>query len=229
MQLLGIQNHTSYMTRIEKEIAELFSEYPMLSAPLSIANKLIISGVLPIIDRNGTCWDTFSIRLEILNDYPLSLPTITEIDRKIPRNGQWHINSDDTCCVGTPAEQFSKLQGQLTILNWFRIFAIPFFANFIYRKDRGSYYNGEWSHGSKGILEHYSMLFKTSDSMHLLELLKYCIGLKKQSLNEACFCRSGKKYKRCYILQPEIHRQHIPRHVILKDIVDLQKIEKCYI
>jgi hypothetical protein len=214
------------MTRIDKELAELYSEYPLLEAPVSAAERLIINGILPIVDRNNTCWDKFSVRLVIQNDYPMSLPTITETGRRIPRDGKWHINGDDTCCVGTPAEQFSKLHGRLTILNWFRQFAIPFFANFIFKKDKGDYYNGEWSHGPKGIFEHYSMLFETDDLKFLLERLRCCIGRDKKSLNVPCFCGSGKKYKRCYVLQPDRHRYNIPLHVMLKDIEQLEAFER---
>jgi hypothetical protein len=213
------------MQRLIQEWAVLNAKYPLLQPPILKDNKFAITGTLPIVDRNGTIWDNFDVRIDINNDYPASLPVITETGCKIPRDGKWHINRDDTCCVGTTAEQFRKLHQKITILNWVEEFAVPFLANYIYRKETGNYYNGEWSHGEIGIFEDYSQLYGIKDLNLLLQRLRFCSDRQVMSYNELCFCNSGKKYKRCYLVQPESHRHFIPKKVIWHDILLLKKLK----
>lgn len=213
------------MRRLLQEWVALNAKYPLLQQPILKDDKFSIEGTLPIIDRHGMIWETFEVRVEIKHDYPFSLPTIIEVGRKIPRVGNWHINEDDTCCVGTSAEQFRKLYQRMTLLNWVEEFAVPFFANYIYRIEKGEYYNGEWSHGSKGIFEYYAELYGIIDLSLLLQRLRYCSDSEIKSRNSPCFCNSGKKYKRCYLLQPEHHRHFIPKKIIRKDVSLLQKFQ----
>jgi hypothetical protein len=213
------------MRRLAQEWAALNAKYPLLQPPILKNDRFAIEGILPILDRNGTLWDNFDIRIDIKLDYPGSMPAITETGRKIPRDGNWHINRDDTCCVGTTAEQFRKLHQKITVLNWVEMFAVPFFANYIYRKETGDYYNGEWSHGAKGIFEDYSQLYGIEDLNLLLQRLRFCSDRQVMPHNDSCFCNSGKKYKRCYLRYPDIHRHFIPKKVIWQDILLLNNLK----
>src|SRR5699024_49816 len=146
-------------------------------------------------------------------------PTIIETGQQIPRNGQWHINPDDTCCVGTTAEQYHKLHGRMNLLNWMNEFVIPYFANYLYKKGKGKYYNGEWSHGEKGLYEYYAQLYGMNDLEKLIQYLRWCSDSEILNLNNPCFCNSGKKYKRCYLLYPKEHRHYVPKRVIIEDVL----------
>lgn len=204
------------------EWKQLQDKFPLLQELTSENTKSCIEGVLPVTDRDGNTWASFKVRIDIQNDYPESLPSITDVEGIIPRSADWHINADQTCCVGTLAEQHQKLGGRISLLNWVSEFAVPYFANFIYRKEKGKYYNGEWSHGAQGIFEYYFQLFGISNIHLLLDRLYLVCGVKKYNLNGRCFCNSGKKYKRCYILNPDQHRFNIPEKVILHDILKLK-------
>lgn len=214
------------MSRLQHEWRALQAKYALLAPPILEKNKFVIKGTLPIIDGKGTLWDSFDVRIDVGTDYPKTLPTITETGRKISRSGDWHINEDDSCCVGTPAEQFRKLHGRITLLNWVEEFAIPFLANYIYRRDQGRYFNGEWPHGIKGIYADYAQLYGIADLDLLLQRLRYCSDRTLMSRNSSCFCQSGKKYKRCYLLQPEAHRHYVPKHIIWNDVPQLEKLQK---
>lgn len=214
------------MRKLHQEWAVLHAKYPLLLPPILENNIFVIRGVLPVIDGNGTHWDSFDVQIDIERDYPLSLPSITETGKRIFRSEDWHINKDGTCCVGTPAEQFRKLHGRMTLLNWVDAFAVPFFANYIYRKDKGRYFNGQWSHGIKGIYEDYATLYDLPNLALLLQRLRYCSDRERLSHNALCFCNSGKRYKRCYLLQQEAHRFNIPKMIIWKDVSRLQQLQR---
>jgi len=214
------------MSSVYKEWAVLHAKYDLLEPPIQKGSSFSIAGLLPVIDRNGTVWDRFSVLIDILSDYPSSLPTITEIGGRIPRSEQWHINADKTCCVGTVAEQYRKLHGRMNLLNWVDEFAIPFLANYIYKKEKGIYFNGEWPHGVKGIYADYAQLFGIADLGLLLQRMRYCCGSQSKSFNADCFCNSGKKYKRCYLIHIEQHRHYIPKKVIWRDVSLLEKFQK---
>ena len=84
------------MHPLYKDYDDLSAKYNLLQLPVKIGDVFSIKGKLPIIDCNGTVWDTFSVRIDVHIDYPGSLPTITETEKRIPRNGKWHINHYST-------------------------------------------------------------------------------------------------------------------------------------
>src|SRR3989344_3311374 len=76
------------------------------------------SGLIDVIDDSGILWRTFKVKIEIPKNYPESPPKIYEIGDVIPKEPDWHINYDGSCCVGPNAKVYRKLNNNITIKGW---------------------------------------------------------------------------------------------------------------
>jgi hypothetical protein len=52
--------------------------------------------------------DCYIIEISIPDTFPHALPKVKEIGGKIPRDGNHHVNSDQTLCLGSPLRLLKK-------------------------------------------------------------------------------------------------------------------------
>ena len=210
--------------RVEFEWTELQARYPDLFLTRMPDGIFRIRGLLPVFDANNDLRTSYNVLIEVAPDYPGSFPKIWETGGKINRDGSWHTNPDESCCVGTIIRQYHKLSSGMTLLKWVEIFAIPYLANHLYRVENGHYAEVERSHGLKGYWEEYSELFGIDDPKRLMQTLRFGAGQIKIGRNDPCPCGSGKKYKKCFIEDPEAHRLHVPLSLIQFHIREFERI-----
>jgi SEC-C motif len=203
---------------IQKDFIEALSKYPKLCKPYREKENWLIDGKIEVIDEEGTCWDSYDVRILLPMNYPNDPPELFETGIKIKRHLDWHVTGDGWCCVAPKARVYQALSTGITLKGWLDSFVVPFFANHIYKLKTGEYANKEYSHGSKGIYEFYEELFQLGSIEKVIERLKLIIGIKEQSKNRECFCGSGKKYKRCYLINPSTHYLNIPLRRLKQDL-----------
>jgi hypothetical protein len=182
------------------DIAAAIAGYPQLSAQ-TVNGVQILSGELPIVDESGYEWDRYQVEIHPSPLYPFRFPYLFEIGGRIPRIMDWHIYPDTgSCCVDIPPSEILHCREGLSLANYIRRFAIPYFANQTYRIKEGYYKNGEYSHGVMGMLEFYMPVLRCNDPLKTLQLLElYCSGTAgNRSIFHSCFCGSGKKMMNCH-------------------------------
>jgi hypothetical protein len=116
------------------------------------------------------------------------------------------------------AVMFTEMAGCVTLVNWLEKFAHPFLANHVYRVRTGHYANEEYDHGTGGIIQGYFKVFKTNDVTTVVDKLKVLLGVKKIRRNDLCYCDSGKKYKKCFLVNRDRHSHGIPDTVMQNDL-----------
>ncbi len=210
---------------LDQEYIEAFSKFPKLRKPFLYHELGILEGEIDIVDKNDWCWGTYEVRIVFPPTYPAALPRCFEVSEKIFRHEDWHVNKEGLCCLGTDAKQFRELANRFTLVNWLVLFVVPFFANHIHRLEIKRYADGELSHGPKGLYEDYSALLDITDIHQLVERLRLMAGVSAISMNRLCFCGSGKKYKRCYVVSPETHMMGIPQGLIITDVQKLSTLK----
>lgn len=204
---------------LEKEYGEILTYYPKLMKPACQEQYWRINGSIDVIDNEGGYWDTYQIAILIPLNYPQGIPILQEVSKKIERDIDWHmVGENGLCCLATPAKIYHDLSGEITLLKWLNRFAHPFLANHVFKKKTGNYANEEFSHGTKGIIEGWEKILNINGNLCVLHYLRQISGYRTQSLNRPCFCGSGKKYKRCYVINPHGHRFCIPPNQIDNDI-----------
>lgn len=209
-------------TSIKNEFDILKSKYPKLNLSSEANETFLIAGNIEIVDSNKFVWASYDIEIKISKYYPLILPTLFEKGGKIENHIDWHVYGDSSCCLGTNAKIYRELGDNITLENWFDKFAYPFLANHHYKIETGNYANGESKHGYAGVLDDYQELFNLPNHNAVIDYLRFVLELKKKSLNQECFCSSGKKFKRCFALNKKEHYKGVPKFVLRHDYKNLQ-------
>jgi hypothetical protein len=209
---------------ILKQYEVALPRFTKLQLPILINGEWTIDGSIDIIDLDGEYWDTFDVRITVPKSYPARLFELEETGERIPKTQEWHNNVK--CCLSTPAVMYSEMAGDLTLINWLDKFAHPYLANSLYKIKTGHYANEEFEHGTPGIIQGYQKVFRTSDVLVLIEQLELLTGSKILERNSRCFCNSGKKYKKCFLLNENSHRFGIPVSLLKSDLQEIRNYLK---
>ncbi|WP_294314358.1 SEC-C metal-binding domain-containing protein [uncultured Chryseobacterium sp.] len=156
-----------------------------------------IEGRLHLPDEEGKFIDSYNIKIEVRDGYPNNLPLVYETAQRIPINIDWHVFPDGHCCIVTPPEEFLICKKGVTLEKFITNNVLPYFHNQLFRELKG-YFLNERSHGNEGIREFFFSKFKSSDSEKISKWLLFIAKKKQPTRTSACFCGSGKKYRKCH-------------------------------
>lgn len=201
---------------INKHYIEAALKYNQLEQPSCLNGKWYIKGKIDVIDDEGGYWDTYSVYILIPDDYPQSVPIIKETSKKIEQHENWHNGA--YCCLSTEAKMYSDMSGKITLLKWLDMFVHPYLANHVYKLKTGNYAGEEFEHGINGIITGYLKIFGLSNKDEVIKYLGFLTSTEKHSKNIQCFCKSGKNYKRCFMINKSKHFLGIPIKVLKEDL-----------
>lgn len=152
--------------------------------------------------------DYYSIEVELLADYPKSVPLVREIGGRITRNGDRHIWTNGTCCLFVAEDTWKYYPKGTTIVDFIEKVVTAHFINQTHFELTGKWLWGERSHGLDGILEFYKEELKTDDLVLIYKFIEHLakVNVKKYWL---CYCGSKKKFQHCHFRQLLDYRQKI--------------------
>lgn len=183
-------------------LREFLRDYPQMAIRPSAGQNLRLKGRFAFVAhhaKEGDIQDSFALEIIVPSAFPKALPSVTETERKIPRNGEFHINrNNDTLCLGSPLSLLLKLSKKPTIDGFAENCLVPYlFAISRKLKSGGPLPFGELAHGVDGLYADYMELFrlKTPDQVRYAFKL---LGMKKRRANKLpCPCGCGTRLGRC--------------------------------
>lgn len=183
-------------------IDEFLRDYPqMLTQPLSDSD-LVLQGVFRFsanYREAPTITDDYRLRIVVSEKFPIDLPTVTELDRKIPRDRKHHVNAtDNTLCLGSPLRLALALTKDPTLTGFASLCLVPFlYAMSHKRLYGGQFLFSELKHGIAGILDDYAELFRVR-TRQAAEATLVLLGMKKRKANKRpCPCGCSKRVGKC--------------------------------
>lgn len=185
------------------DLRKFLNDYPFMALRPTKGNHLVFRGDFQFIakSKNGPeIKDSFEVKIEIPNGFPKKIPKVWETNNKIPRTkeGEFHINPDDSLCLGSPLRLLDKINRKGTLVGFIESCLVPFlYAVSIKLQKGGDFYMGELAHGLPGILDDYKELFGIESNENIIKTLEL-IGTKKRIANKApCPCYCGKRLGKC--------------------------------
>jgi hypothetical protein len=159
-----------------------------------------LKGILDIKNDDNINVGAFLIELHYVNSFPKRFPKLKEVGGDIPNIGDWHKYPDESCCITVEPDEIIKCKQGITLLSFIEQYAIPYFANQIYKKNFNRYLNGEYAHNADGLKQFYTELFRTTNTLKWFEYWEYAFKIKVLNYprNRLCFCGSNKKFKHCH-------------------------------
>lgn len=176
------------------EITEILSAYPGLAYK---EEERVFRGTLSLSEG-----DTYTLEIDCKN-FPASFPKVIELDERIPRKVERHVNHDNTLCFTTPImEAFFLRTVVKTLKGFFEEILIPYLLNNSYYEIEGAYSGEEYSHNYiEALFESYKDLLGTSK---IFIALVNILTQSKIRPNDLCYRGSGDKIKGC--------RDHLDRY-----------------
>lgn len=181
-------------------INKILSNYPFLNF---IKEERTFTGYICIDDD-----DRYYLSIDI-SSFPKRFPKVIEINERIPRKADRHINNDNSLCFTTKTNEEILLKTAVTDIEaFFKQILIPYLINNSYYEINKEYKYGEYSHNAiHSILETYNdfisiyVMYKEIlgvDNFELISnILRNIVQGKKYRPNELCYCGSNKKIKKC--------------------------------
>jgi hypothetical protein len=182
-------------------LSQFLRDYPgMSTAPCSDAGVCLrgkfrfeanVSGSYELVD---------SYKLEIIvpDKFPHALPKVKEIDGKIPRDGNFHVNHDGTLCLGSPLRLLKKIYDAPNLTGFADKCLVPYLYAVSYKlMHGGDFVFGELAHGDQGIADDYSAMLGLKERHQITPAIQL-LGIKKRLANKRlCPCGCGKRLGVC--------------------------------
>jgi len=180
---------------------QFLAEHPGMAIHPSATPGLDLRGNLSF--RAEPIWhheitDTYSLMIRVPPGFPAALPTVTENGGRIPRDGNHHVNPDDTLCLGSPLRLLLKLSRQATLCGYVDGCVVPYLYAISHKlRFGGSFVFDELDHGAPGALQDYMDLFGVKHPQQARAAWAL-LGMKVRYANKKpCPCGCGRRVGQC--------------------------------
>ena len=149
-------------------------------------------------------------------DYPSNLPTVKELDKKIPET--FHRNQNLNLCLCAPAEEWLIFTKRPTLENFILNLLNPYLLCWLWYDKFKEMPWGERQHGPTGIIESYRDLLRL-DSLDVATAFIKKLAMNNLQRNDTCPCGSGLSYRHCHMLKVQKLTNRLPSGQIIRDII----------
>ncbi|MFW6027158.1 MAG: hypothetical protein ACOCRX_12555 [Candidatus Woesearchaeota archaeon] len=186
------------------EIEEFLLNNPFMSICPTNTKNIVIKGEYSFdinLHDSDHIIDKYKIKIIIYNDFPHRLPKVFELENKIPKNSDFHVNWDHSLCLGSTLKILSSLKKNPDLNFFAEKFLLPYLydTSRILKDNTKKRFFGELSHGVKGLIEDYKEVFDLKNKnqvLNTIDLLTLPYNLAKES---KCSCGCGRKLKNCVL------------------------------
>ena len=149
-------------------------------------------------EQHGQITDEYDLTIAVPRNFPKSLPVVTETAGKIPRIDGFHVNSDDTLCLGSPLRLLLSISKAPRLLGFAEKCLIPHLFAISHKLQHGGPVPfGELKHGLPGILDDFMDLLKLRERQQAFRAIQIP-GMKKRRANKLpCPCGCSRRLGKC--------------------------------
>jgi len=184
----------------ELNLQEFLSLHPRMRLALYGDERAVVEGEYYLnaqMDGYEAIQATYKLRIIFPPHYPRSLPQVTEIGNRVPRNLDYHTYDDGTFCLGSEIKLKSILFEHPSIIDFTRKILDPFLYATSYKLRYDFYPFGDLAHGENGLIDDYQLIFNVPDTESVLQVLKV-LGKRKREANKLpCPCGCGQRIGKC--------------------------------
>lgn len=182
-------------------VSRFLKKYPGMSIDPTRDGRLSFSGIFDFAaaaEAGAPITDAYHIRIYVPGSFPRGIPVVKELGKKIPNDGNHHVNADGTLCMGSGLRLLSELSKAPTLLGFAERCIVPYLYAISHKlRFGGEFVFGELAHGEKGIVDDYMRLFELSKPDQVPRTLAL-LGVKKRIANKMpCPCGCGLRLGKC--------------------------------
>lgn len=180
---------------------KFLQEHPEMSFGPLRNGELLLKGILRFKAKYKDLpdiEDSYNLEIVVPKNFPFQLPKVTELDKKIPRVHYYHVNLDNTLCVGTPLRVIIKLGRSATINGYVNQLLIPYLYAVSHKLQYGGkFVFGELGHDFVGLYDDYYDVLGLTRPHQVVYALKLLSMQKREANKYTCPCECGKRLVEC--------------------------------
>ncbi len=162
---------------------------------------LVLEGLYNInaqMDGFELVTESVNLRIQFDKSYPKEIPKVIELDSKIERSSDYHINTGDgTCCLGSNLRILDKINRNPQFDNFFTTCVDPFLYSIFHKIRHGVFPYGELPHYEAGLVQDYEGIFNIRGKANVVLLLKALSKRERVANKLLCPCNCGRLLGRC--------------------------------
>lgn len=217
MSYLWFRENPELFQKVQDDI----KRYPTLRV-VTENEMVFIRGGLQILNKEKTrVIDSFSIEIELPENFPKSIPIVREKADRIPKIAARH-NPNGVVCLLVPEDVETYYPEKSSIVDFIEKCVKPFFIGQSFYEEKKEWLFGERPHGLAGIFEHYKEKFGEESDKVLANLLIY-LGGREIKGHWPCYCDSGKKLRNCHmpylIYYRSLYQSSIRKYLLEKGLI----------
>lgn len=175
--------------------AEIPAKYPDLGVKTEQGTVYVL-GSFPVMDETEVL-DRFQIEIELLVDFPDSIPILREVGGRIPWHESRHVNrGTGEACLIVPEEWLLRPEHG-SMLAFLDGPVRNFFLGQILVEAGQPWPFGERSHGVDGLFEAYGEMLGSTDRAAIIRYLDY-LSREKLKGHWECPCGNAKRLRNCH-------------------------------
>jgi hypothetical protein len=181
------------------DIPGALSAFPGLSIVPTNSNILTLSGWLDfnaMKPDHDAVIDSFELKIEISIDHPHTIPLVTPLGNRIPKN--FHRMQCGALCLGSPTRQKLVVQHAPKLRSFIEKCVIPYLYAFVLHEQGKPLPFGELKHGRRGIIDDFMDIYGVGSEEVAKELLRLTGRPRRKANHQNCPCGSEKRLGRCH-------------------------------
>lgn len=188
------------MTNNHHCLVEFLALHPKLKLTNLTDEAIVIEGYFDInamIKGFEKIEDSYKLRIILTSDFPRGVPIVFELENKIPRKEEFHVNSNGSLCMGSVIRLKFILHQSPPLETFAQQILEPYLYSTSYKLQNGYYPTGELKHGIAGLIQDYEELFNVKGKCAVLRVLEI-LGSKERIANKLlCPCGCGNRLGIC--------------------------------
>ncbi len=186
---------------ILNDLIQFLKDYPGMSRAPWSGYDICLRGILRFKANTAgenEVEDFYKLEIVVPHGFPQDLPRVKEIDNKIPRDGNFHVNPDGTLCLGSPLRLLKKIYNTPSLSGFTEKCLIPYLYAVSHKlMHGGNFVFGELAHGEQGIVDDYLTVLGLQEKDQITQAIQL-LGVKKRVANKnMCPCGCGKRLGVC--------------------------------
>ncbi len=181
------------------DIPGALSTFPGLSILPTNSNILTLSGWLDfnaMKPDHDAVTDSFELKIEFLIDHPHTIPLVTPLGNRIPKD--FHRLQCGALCLGSPTRQKLIVHQDPKLRSFIEKCVIPYLYAFVLHEQAKPLPFGELEHGRRGIIDDFMDIYGVGSQEVAKELLRLTGRPRRKANHQNCPCGSRKRLGRCH-------------------------------
>ncbi len=188
------------MSLSNKDIKDFLLKYPKMELLPCIDEKFVFEGIIESTAKYKDfeeLYFSYKIKIEILNNFPDSLPNYFMIDKNVKIDIENHIQSNKLICLGVPLQLMLELKNTSSLCMYTQHVLILYLYGLTYKIKYGKFPFAEVKHYLPGLIEEYKELLGLNNIESIITAFKL-LGMKRGKANlQKCPCGCNLRYGKC--------------------------------